>query len=759
MPRLLEPLARVAPQPPGAAEHAAADVATAALIGDGIAAQEALSRLEAALATVDTGETDRSDATQHGDDVVVLSRARSANALLPLAIDLANAAESEDARTYRAQTRALLARDDLNPAHRARLEQAVEDDALALARRRMLESYESIWATTFNAISIPLGRSLLTGFATSPYEIAMSVTHYLAGWAERPAISLQERQALVHWQRFLERHPDAAEAPSVRRRIERARERLARTHRDHFVRSARLAAEHGQPRLAAAQAERALGHLPEDQTARELLAAAHDATEAHRQRRRTSVGWADDGEPLDDAAGRYAALARELLVAGPDDLIDSLSGALHALPEEHALHDELVYAMATLQIEQGYETAGWKRLDALARLDPTESNMARHAAALVANPEHNAYRSFRHRLVAGRERAVATEVLGPWSRGPRYQALPAEVAYLIDAPAIAQTALSTPFRLLLSPLQPQRNPTDYRRGAALSAYDYLERRPAGEHARELIGWLFEYERDRGNALAALRLADLTPEFDRDERLALAEKAAQQQFEMAARTGRRDLRSHMLRRVVREFPDSQAGAAAGLRAREEALDRTPQRIRLTRGFLQENPQLVAPQGLGLDPSLLDGERRNGELHPDGITFIGGRWIELALIDPSGDEDAPPATHQREIGAERLARTAALLDEAATLGVHLDADETQAVDGSRDLYLERARLGLTDDIDRRPTAESTYVYRGLRERFGALRGRESILPFDLVLQGSLRDLRLGAFPRWRQPERTPDAFLYR
>jgi len=31
--------------------------------------------------------------------------------------------------------------------------------------------------------------------------------------------------------------------------------------------------------------------------------------------------------------------------------------------------------------------------------------------------------------------------------------------------------------------------------------------------------------------------------------------------------------------------------------------------------------------------------------------------------------------------------------------------------------------------------------------------------LVLQGSFDDLRLGAFPRWRAPEQTPDAFLYR
>ena len=35
----------------------------------------------------------------------------------------------------------------------------------------------------------------------------------------------------------------------------------------------------------------------------------------------------------------------------------------------------------------------------------------------------------------------------------------------------------------------------------------------------------------------------------------------------------------------------------------------------------------------------------------------------------------------------------------------------------------------------------------------------LPFDIVVQGSLTDLTLGAFPRMRTPDETPDAVLYR
>ena len=42
---------------------------------------------------------------------------------------------------------------------------------------------------------------------------------------------------------------------------------------------------------------------------------------------------------------------------------------------------------------------------------------------------------------------------------------------------------------------------------------------------------------------------------------------------------------------------------------------------------------------------------------------------------------------------------------------------------------------------------------------VRAREPILPFDIVIQGSLKTLSLGAFPRIRRPRETPDAILYR
>jgi hypothetical protein len=103
--------------------------------------------------------------------------------------------------------------------------------------------------------------------------------------------------------------------------------------------------------------------------------------------------------------------------------------------------------------------------------------------------------------------------------------------------------------------------------------------------------------------------------------------------------------------------------------------------------------------------------------------------------------------------------ALLEETSLRNALLDPLAEQAPDARRDLYFERARLGIADQPDLRATASSSYVFEGMREKYGMVRSRESILPVELVIQGSFPDLGLGAFPRLRTPKTTPDAILYR
>jgi hypothetical protein len=763
---LLEPLALPSLQVPDRSDRAAARLAAAALVSspgdtsDELAIamrelREAESQrisMEARLA----GEQRRPGPGPPGALPVGPRRkpARPRSKLVPLAQDLVNAT-LDDPIAYREASRELLRWGHPDPALEERLERAVNDDPLKLARKRIRDSRTRIFARTFNAVSVPLGQSLLTGLIIAPYQITMSAVHWVAGLFESDPLDLQERQALAHRKRFLAKYPDAPEAEKVRRLVEKAERELHRTHRDRDLRTAKQAMDSSQPRLALAMAERALERVPGDPGATRLVGRAREQLEEFESLRGRSLE-AGGGTPRDLALAPDETLAalRALLLSGSD--LAGGASALRAADPGTELSDEVEYLLALAQLEAGYQDASWERLEDLAARDPGGANMARHAVVLATSSWQNPYGSFVEARSQGRRRAVARELLGNWAQGPRYRKLPRALAYLIDAPAMIQTLALTPIRALFSIGQPR---PDFQRPTSIAAYRYLERFPDGEHARELIEWLYQYQEGRENWAAALRLADFQPGFDATERTQLVEKVGGRQVELASRTPRRDVRASILREVVREYPDAVAGREAGYLARAEVEEASAQRIRMTRGFLVENPRIAGSSGLGIRDALLDGQLRNGELHPEGVTFLGGRRLEFALLDESGDEDLPPEKIQRVVSAERLARCVALLEESARRNSLVDPDDELESDAQRDYYFERARLGLVERPDSRPAAGSSYVFEGVREKYGMVRGRESILPFDLVLQGSFTDLSLGAYPRWREPKETPDAFLYR
>ena len=143
----------------------------------------------------------------------------------------------------------------------------------------------------------------------------------------------------------------------------------------------------------------------------------------------------------------------------------------------------------------------------------------------------------------------------------------------------------------------------------------------------------------------------------------------------------------------------------------------------------------------------------------MAFLGGATLELSLVSPGGDQDDPPVHQRVRLDESHLARAIALLEETTFRNALVDPDDVTEPDARRDRFFEQARLGLADVVDPRPDAGSRFVYLGMRERYGLVRAREAILPFDIVVQGSFKDLSLGAFPRIRKPRETPDAAFYK
>jgi hypothetical protein len=715
---------------PDVADHTAADLAAAALASDREEAILALERLEAV-------------------DTVLVAAEEPQTGLVPVGRDLANTT-LDDPRRYREETRKLLEEGDLDPALRGRLELVSADDPLLLARARMRDSYVISFGRAFNAVAEPLGNSIMS-FSMAPYRLGRALLVYAAEVYRSDPLPLQERQALVHWKNFLSHHPDAPEAPELTLRVNAAEAEWLRTQHKHTLRAANAALERGQTRLALVYADRALVFAPEDRKASELRDEAAERLLRQRANRARSLSGTDDG---DVAPRRARPLAHALLL--PDGDVVAEARRLLTSDPDGPLADEATFSLAIARGEASDEDGMWDLIEDLAERDPADVNMARHATALYRNPDENAYRAFEQ---ATRRNALDNALwvlVGPFYRGLPDRGLPEPMSWVMDMPSIAQSVMGSPMRLIQLPWMKSLPSAQL---AAHYGHRYLERRPDGEHAVEVSEWVESFEKKRGNWVSAYRLAERRPGVAIEDLDECREKAAEQALGAAQHTERRDIRLSAMRAVAQEFADTEAGRRAGRAIRAEIAAATLHRIRISRGFLVENPEVAGPAGVGIRPELLDDDAANGELHPEGMILLGGREVVFYYVGPSGDDGDPPLVVHETIGEERLALLVSALEEASFENSLVDVDDAVEADAQRDIFFERARLGLPTDSDKRPLTGADFAYRGMRERYGMVRSRESILPFDLVIKGSLTDLSFGAFPRIREPRKTPDAFLYR
>jgi hypothetical protein len=663
----------------------------------------------------------------------------------------------DDPRAYREASTKLTKGYGTDHAVQARLDQVIGDDPLDLARQRRWDTWETYWARTFNAIAKTVGQSVTSGFVLAPVQLATTTGHYLASFSNDEPLSTSGRQELALHKEYLARHGDADNAEDIQERVDKNQKRLVSTMHKRRLRAARYARNSGRHRAAILESKRALawGH---HEDAVEIKQVSQQKLQEQLRLLGQSLKAADqDGFNHGDEWD--VNLATELLLTSSRK--EPLSEDTLEVLKKHAYQDgprngESLYIYAMAQKEAGFEDRSWATLQHLSKQGHGETPMARHANHSLNDAWQNPYRAYRSMISERNNEKWKWRILGGYANGSKYPNLPSPVAYTLEGPGIASTVATSPVRMIFANLGKE---PDFQRPAAVLGYRYLELNPRGTHSREVMMWLFEYEQGRGNHAAALRLADFIPGTDPEKRNALAEAASNQALTAANRSKRSDYRTHILRQTSTEYPDTQAGVIAGKEVRLALVHSSPQKIRMTRDFLKQNPRVSGDTGLGLNPNMINGELEDGELHPSGVSLLGGRRLQFNMIQHDKTGDDPPAIVKKQVSQERMAKLASSLEETTHRNQLLDHDDLLDSDADRDHFLERARVGLTEQKDHRPSAQSTYVYKSMRERYGLVRGRDSILPFDLVVQGNFQDLGLGAFPRWREPEQTPDAFLYR
>jgi hypothetical protein len=432
------------------------------------------------------------------------------------------------------------------------------------------------------------------------------------------------------------------------------------------------------------------------------------------------------------------------VLSAPPARLASLAAEWSRDHDPGPLSDELVFLESVAASLSGDEDGFTEKLDLVAQTP--SSNMARHASALLASPDKNPYAYYRAAVRTDASQRRGWILFGRRSWQPAWKTLPTPLAVVLDLPGRLISFVVSPIRALRYRGQRHR----FGGGVLLTGERYVERFPGGAHAAEVHARLEALYAQRARWIQALEHHERAGEVDPERVADYRNKIADHTLNAARSQERIDVQVSLLRSIIVDYEDTDSAEDARDELREVMTQASAQRIRVSRGFLLEFPELWGPGALSLRPDLLDGKRANGEIAEEGIVLLGRNFVEISL------EGREPLV--RPIPPERFAHFIALLEEASYRQLTTDAREEPHPDPQRDLFFERARLGLLDTPDLRPTARSEAEFLSTREKHGGVFARESVLPVELVLRGDLDRLGLTAFPRIRLPEPEPDAFLY-
>jgi hypothetical protein len=694
-------------------------------------------------------------AMQRLDELRAIDAAREAQDMPPTnlvddALDLMNAGKGEQA--YLSYAQDMLEDDQADATLRLKLERYVETQPLAIARRRLREDRTAVLGGLFNQLSGPAAR-MATGQPIAAIESGRAALLALLVTSSSPEVSTRQRQALRAYREFVERSPESPEADRVRRDAASFQERLDRQR----VREAREVAVKA---LGARRPDAALIHLgraarlnPEDSEIDDLRARAERELAQRNANLERSLRAVPPEDDFSATAGREVearaekALASRVLIAPIAELPSITAEWSSASGDPIAARDELEFIGALGRLAGGDEDGFFEVMREQSARDPSQTNMGRHARVLA---DRDPYRLFREARGVRARQTFASVLFGSVSGGTRISDVPPAlrpVAVLVQVPSYAIALVTSPLRIFQIPATRARFA-----GPILNAgEEYLREFPQGAHAEEVHSTLESIYASRSQWSQALvhQRARRDPDLARSAEY--REKIAERTLEAARSPRRIDVRVALYRQVIEEYADTNAGRTASDELRELRRNFTPQSIQVSRDFLLEHRELTAPGALGLRDELLDGDDDNGELAEAGVLLIGRTLVRIAL------EKRDPVTE--DLGTDAFARFIGLLEQAYESSLGQEKSLRPVSDPQRDLFFERARLGLLDDSDLRAAAASSFAFLSTSERLNPLRRNESILPVELVVRGGLEDFGVAAMPRIRTPKESDDAFLYK
>ncbi len=506
------------------------------------------------------------------------------------------------------------------------LEFLINGDDLNQSDHLMRQSSTNFWGGMLNRMvsSVDLAGVASGNYLGAAVETAISQLYALTD-AEMP---IEERRALARGLDHLKRYPDDPRNDEILKQLERLQKKRKEALVARQLKLAHEAAGKGELEQAFFHSQVAAYAHPDSQAAQQALEQAAQRLRDREEGRSKGLAAAVE-ETLAVEEQKDTRQLLEVLSLGDPDKIERTALDIDRKYRGQPLADAALDAEAVALEMTGRHEAAKKILRQIARDGVSPASRAR-AETLLQSPEYNLLATF---YDAQRERRLQTAKYVLFGEDFLRKNLIYTAGALAAGPAGAAT-LATVNALLIGNnfLQVVTNNPISAQPIIDAGVTYIRSHPDSENAAEVYEVLGRVFEERGLFHRALEYYGRAGTASQDKLAALRDKSAQTLLDTAKNRDRATQETY-LTAVIDHFPESSAAAEATKKLASLAKDGN-RGLRLSKQFLLENSELYGPDGLGLKPSLFDGNLRNMELAERGVNLVSDDEIVVYYDTPWG-----------------------------------------------------------------------------------------------------------------------------
>jgi hypothetical protein len=509
------------------------------------------------------------------------------------------------------------------------LEAIINQDDLNQADQLMRRSSTNFWGGMVNRL---LSSVDLVGIASGNYigaamETAVSQLYALAD-RDMP---IEERRALARDLDYLKRFPNDPRSAEIRRRVESLDKKKMAALAQKQLTKADEALARGESDKALFYAELASFFDPQSRDVQKTLDRAKILSKERDESQKKALTAIQEPRAPAERDEDVKRLLQALSLRDAHQ-VERVAVDIDKKYSGTALSDAARDAESVAMEMKGWHEAAKRAVEQIIRSAINPEAKAR-ASTLLQSREYNLLGSFEDARSDRRLQSAKYVLLGE-------DLLKKNLLYAAGAVAVGGPAGLGATMVMVNAMMMGNNLYQVATNNPVSAQPvidagvaYVRNHPNSENASEVYKVLAEAFEERGMLDKAINYYELSGTASKGKIADLNEKMAKVYLNAATKNKDRAAQESYLTTILDIYPESPSAAEATKKLAELAKDEN-RGLRMSKQFLMENPEVYGPRGLGLKPSLFDGNTANMELAERGVNLLGDNEMLIYYQTPWG-----------------------------------------------------------------------------------------------------------------------------